>query len=82
MRRKMRARKPFSVGDVAHLGGQATREKLTPAQRTAIARAAAVARWAKTPAKVRSEPARKAVLARWAKARTKKSSGVAKKPDK
>lgn len=65
-------KKRWSVGQVAHLGGAATRDKLTAEQRKASARRAALARWEKTPKPERSEGARKAVLARWAKAAASK----------
>jgi len=60
----------FRIAKVAHLGGIATREKLTPEERAASARKAARARWRRTPKAARSEAARKAVLARWARRKT------------
>gem|GEM_PF-4637935 len=44
---------------------------LTPAERRALGRMAARARWKKTPKEERREAARRAVLARWARARKK-----------
>lgn len=42
-----------NVTEVARLGGEARARKLTPAQRSAIARKAAKARWAKEKKKPR-----------------------------
>lgn len=60
---------------MAHLGGQATRKILSPEERSANARAAAMARWERTfrGAEV-SEAARQAVLARWARAKKRRES--------
>jgi len=45
----MAKKRPLTITQVARRGGQARAKKLTPAQRSAIARQAAVARWAKHP---------------------------------
>ncbi len=60
-------RKPWSVAKVASLGGSGRRDKLTPEQRQAAAREAALARWKRMPKAARQEAGRKAVLARWAR---------------
>ena len=61
------------MAEVASLGGHGRRDKLTPKQRQASARAAALIRWRRTPKAVRREAARKAVQARWAKAKATKA---------
>jgi hypothetical protein len=65
-------KRPFRVADVASLGGIARREKLTPEQRSASARKAALARHMRSTKGQRSEAMRRAVQARWAKAKAVK----------
>ena len=50
-------------------GGKARAEKLSAAQKSAIARKASAARMTKIPAKRRSEIGRNAIMARWRKRR-------------
>lgn len=57
-------------------GGLARKRSLSREERRAIAQAAAVARWDKTPAKARSDGARKAVLARWERAKAGKAASA------
>ncbi len=68
-------RKRFSVAEVAHLGGIARRNVLTPEERAASARQAVLARWKRTPKAARQEAARKAVQARWAQEKEKQLKG-------
>jgi len=70
-------RNQWSVADVASLGGRGRRDKLTPKQRQASARAAALARWKRMPKAARQEAARKAVRARWARVKAgRKQKGI------
>jgi hypothetical protein len=66
MKQRRRRKRPWNVGTVAHLGGVATRERLTPEERRHNARRAAFARWVDVPVEARVDAARKAVTARWA----------------
>ena len=71
---KLKSKRKWNVGAVAHLGGIATRERLTAEERRHSAQRAAFARWANVPAEERSAITRKAVQVRWARARAKGQS--------